>query len=332
MRVLVTGAAGELGYRVTTILEDDRSVEALAAVDLRPPVRRFRRAELTVLDPRDRRKLVAAVRRFAPTAIVHLGIDEPDARSTPAVAAERTQTATLAVLGAAADLGGLDRIVVRSGLEVYGRGPGMVSVPDEDVAPDPRTAFGRSLVDVERVAVATGHSADVPVASLRLAPVQGPGMPSPLARLLRLVVVPVDAMADPTFSLVHVDDAAAAVVVALRARHHGPLNVVGPGAVSVLQAVRMGGRFPFPVFGPGWVLARAVAGAAGAPLPEHHLELLRRGRTADGGRARVALGIAPRPTLEVMQGLHSWVETPALRLIPGTSLSRGGAARLVDPS
>jgi UDP-glucose 4-epimerase len=330
VRVLVTGAAGALGHRVTTVLEEEKSVDAIAAIDLRPPPRRFRRAELTVIDPRERRKLVIAVRRFAPTAIVHLGIYEPDARSTPAVAAERTQTATLAVLGAAADLGGLDRIVVRSGLEVYGRGPGMVSVPDEDVAPDPRTAFGRSLVDVERVAAATGQSADVPVAALRLAPVQGPGVPSPLARLLRLPAVPVDALADPTFSLVHVDDAAAAVVVALRARHHGPLNVVGPGAVSVLQAVRLGGRVPVPVLGPGWALARVAVSAAGAPLPDHHLELIRRGRTADGGRARAALGIAPRPTLEVMQGLHAWVESPALRLIPGSSLSRGGAARLLD--
>ena len=332
MRVLVTGAAGALGYRVTTILEDEPSVEAVGAVDLRPPPRRFKRAELTVVEPRERRRLVAAVRRFAPTAIVHLGVYEPDARSSPAVAAERTQIATMTVLGAAADHGGLDRIVVRSGLEVYGRGPGMVSVPDEDVPPDPRTPFGRSLADVERVAAATGHSADVPVVSLRLAPVQGPGVPSPLARVLRLPAVPVDALADPTFSLVHVDDAAAAVVVALRARHHGPLNVVGPGAVSVLQAVRMGGRLPIPVIGPGWAVARLAAGAAGAPLPDHHLELLRRGRTADGGRARAALGITPRPTLEVMQGLHSWVETPALRLLPGTSLSRGGAARLVDPS
>lgn len=318
MRVLVTGAASALGYRVATLLEDDRGIDAIAAIDLRPPPRRFRRAESTVIDPRERRRVVTVVRKFAPTAIVHLGIYEPDARSSPALAAERTQTGTLAVLGAAADLGSLDRIVVRSGLEVYGRGPGMVSVPDEDVAPDPLTPFGRTLVDVERLAVATGHSADVPVASLRLAPVQGPGVPNPLGRLLRLPVVPVDAFADPTFSLVHVDDAAAAIVVALQTRHHGELNVVGPGAVSVLQAVRLCGRLPVPVFGFGWPVARAAVSAAGAPLPDHHLELLRRGRTADGGRARSVLGIAPRPTLEVVLGLRTWSEAPALRVVEGS--------------
>ncbi len=319
MRVLVTGAGGELGCRVTSLLEADAAIVDIAAVDLRSPPRRFKRARMTVIDPRERRKLVAAVQRFAPTAIVHLGVYEPDARSSPALAAERTSTATLAVLGAAADLGGLDRIVVRSGLEVYGRGPGMVSVPDEDVAPDPRTPFGRSLVDVERVAVATGHSADVPVTSLRLAPVQGPGVPSPLGRLLRLPVVPVDAFSDPTFSVLDVHDAAEAVVAALHARHHGPLNVVGPGAVSVLQAVRVGGGFPLPVFGPGWRLARAAVAAAGAPLPDHHLELLRRGRTADGARARTVLGIDPTPTLEVVRCIDTWMETPPLRLIEGSA-------------
>jgi UDP-glucose 4-epimerase len=317
--VLVTGAGGELGSRVTALLEDDRSIDDIAAVDLRAPPRRFRRAQMTVIDPRERRKLVAAVRRFAPTAIVHLGVYEPDARSSPALAAERTSTATMAVLGAAADLGGLDRIVVRSGLEVYGRGRGMVSVPDEDVAPDPGTPFGRSLVDVERLAVATGHSADVPVASLRLAPVQGPGVPSPLGRLLRLPAVPVDAMADPMFSLLHVDDAAAAVVAALRSLHHGALNVVGSGAVSVLQAVRLGGRLPVPVFGPGWPVVRVLVAAAGAPLPDHHLELLRRGRTADGARARTVLDLDPRPTFEVVEGLHTWRDAPVLRLVGGSA-------------
>ena len=319
MRVLVTGAGGQLGSRVTSILEADGSIEAIAATDLVAPPKRFRRAQMTVIDPRERRKLVAAVRAFGPTAIVHLGVYEPDARSSPALAAERTSTATMAVLGAAADLGSLDRIVVRSGLEVYGRGPRMVSVPDEDVAPDPGTPFGRSLVDVERLAVATGHSVDVPVASLRLAPVVGPGVPSPLGRLLRLPVVPVAALADPTFSLLHVDDAAAAVVAALLTRHHGPLNVVGSGAVSVLQAVRVGGRIPLPVFGLGWPLVRTMAAAAGAPLPDHHRELLERGRTADGARARRILGVDPRPTLEVVHGIHTWPETPNLRLIAGSA-------------
>ena len=89
MRVLVTGAGGELGYRVTSALEADAAIEAIAAIDLVAPARRFRRAQLTVLDPRDRRKLLAAVRRFEPTAIVHLGVYEPDARSSPALAAER---------------------------------------------------------------------------------------------------------------------------------------------------------------------------------------------------------------------------------------------------
>jgi hypothetical protein len=66
-------------------------------------------------------------------------------------------------------------------------------------------------------------------------------------------------------------------------------------------------------------VARALAAAAGAPLPDHHLELLRRGRTADGARARDVLEVDPRPTLEIVQGVHSWGEAPTLRLIEGSA-------------
>ena len=41
----------------------------------------------------------------------------------------------------------------------------------------------------------------------------------------------------------------------------GPLNVVGPGAASVWQAVRLGGRVPVPIAGPMWSRRRPGGGA-----------------------------------------------------------------------
>ena len=70
--------------------------------------------------------------------------------------------------------------------------------------------------------------------------VVGSHVPSPLGRLLRLPAVPVPALADPPFSLLHPDDAATAMVEALLRRVHGPLNVVGPGAASPWQAASRG--------------------------------------------------------------------------------------------
>ena len=90
-----------------------------------------------------------------------------------------------------------------------------------------------------------------------MAPVAGSHVPSPLGRLLRLPVVPVPALADPAFQLLHQEDAARAMVEALLRGVDGPFNVVGPGAASAWQAVRLGGRIPWPVFGPGWEVATA---------------------------------------------------------------------------
>jgi UDP-glucose 4-epimerase len=293
VRVLITGVGGELGTRVALALSADRRVKALAGLDLTPPRLRLPSLAFTEVEPRDRRRVLAAVRAFAPTAIVHLGVYEPDAWSSPRIAGERTSANTLTVLGAAADLGSLDRIVVRSGIEVYGRARRAPSMPDESVPPNPTTAFARSLLEVERLAADAGEAGGVPVAVLRVAPIVGPRVASPTARYLRLPIVPVSALADPTFSVLHVDDAAAAMLAALWQSADDTVNVVGPGAVSVWQASRLGGRIPIPLIGPEWRLVRPIAEMAGAPLPNHVLELIHRGRTADGARAPRVLGIAP---------------------------------------
>lgn len=313
-RVLLTGAGGELGTRVALALEAERGVGEIVAVDLDPPRRRLRRTVFHRVDPRDRRRLAGLVRDVAPEVVVHLGVYEPHARATPEAAAAMTASAALATLGAAAETGALRAVVVRSGIEVYGRRRGAPTVPDESVPPDPTSPFGRSLLEVERLAAAAGRTAGVPVTALRFAPLAGAHFPSPLGRLLRLPAVPFEALADPPFSLLHPADAAGAIVAALRAGADGPVNVVGAGAVTMVQAARLGGRIPVPVTGPAWVVVRPLAGLAGAPVPDHVLELARRGRAADGSACASILGMTPaRTTREVVADLYEWAPVTVLR-------------------
>jgi hypothetical protein len=125
--------------------------------------------------------------------------------------------------------------------------------------------------------------------------------------------VPVPAFADPPFSLLHQEDAARTMVEALVRAYDGPLNVVGPGATSPWQAVRLGARVPVPIAGPAWVLACRAAEVTGAPVPPHVLEVMRDGRVADGARAvdELALGFM-HPTQEVVADLYEWATVTAI--------------------
>jgi UDP-glucose 4-epimerase len=313
MRVLVTGMGGHLGTRVAQLLEVRDDVEAVAGFDFVPPRRRLNRAVFKRIDPRDRDRLVEFVRGFAPTAVAHFGVYEPAARMGLRAAIEASEDCTVNALGAAVRAGALDRVVVRSGLEVYGRGHGRPEVPDEHAPLGPTTPYGRICLDVEAHAAGLARRHGIPAAALRLAPVSGSRAPSPIGRLLRLPAVPVPAFADPPFQLLHTDDAARAMLEALVRRADGAFNVVGPGAASPWQAVRLGNRLPVPFVGPGWLVATRIAELAGSPVPPHVLELMRKGCVADGGRAEAELGLTDLvPTQEVVADLYAWASVTAL--------------------
>jgi UDP-glucose 4-epimerase len=313
-RVLLTGMGSELGTRVALLLEGDTRIRSIVGVDGDPPRRRLHRAEFHRVDPRDNERLAALVRDVDPTAVVHLGVYEPNARAGPAAAAARTDAMAAAVFGAAVELRGIRRIVVRSGIEIYGRRRGAPAKPDERAPVDPTSPFGASVARVERVAASAGVATGAPVTCLRVAPLVGSHLASPLGRYLRLPAVPVRALADPPFCVLHIDDGAAAVVAALGTAFDGPVNVVGAGSVTPVQAARLGGRVPIPVCGPTWMLVRVATEFLGAPLPDHVHELLTRGRLADGSLVRRALGVVPRhSTPDVVKELYEWAPVVVLR-------------------
>ena len=211
------------------------------------------------------------------------------------------------MLGAAADCRALDSIIVRSGIEIYGRGPGSLTRPDEDAPLRPTSEWGRTVADIERTAANVAERVGVTVGAVRLASVLGPHVPSPLGRLLRQPVVPFHATSDPPFAVIEHRDAARAIVAAARNQLSSPVNVVAPGAITCLHAIRRGQRIPLPLFGPQWWLARQLSHITGAPIPDHVSEALVRGRLADNGRMQALLGMTPdTSTTEVIDHLYRW--------------------------
>jgi UDP-glucose 4-epimerase len=308
---------GELGARVAALLEDEPWVGSLEGIDVDPPRHRLRRAVFHRIVPGQHDRTVETITAFNPHLVVHVAVWEPHARAGTARARSLTDDAATSILGAAAECRALESIVVRSGIEIYGRRRQTVTRPSERVEPDPTSPYGRMVAGIERTADSIGRRVGVSVGSLRLATVLGPHVPSALGRFLRMPVVPFNALADPPFAVIHQHDAAEAFVAAARARVDEPLNIVAPGAITAFQAIRRGRRIPLPLVGGQWPLVRGASYLAGAPLPDHILELLHRGRLADNARAREVIGFAPRSTTsDVIDQLYGWpsvVHTPAAR-------------------
>jgi UDP-glucose 4-epimerase len=298
---------GELGSLVASLLEAEPWVGSLCGIDVDPPRRRLHKAEFHLIEPSDRERIVDVVTKFDPHVMIHLAVWEPDARAGTALAKSFTEAATTAIVGAAAECPSLESLVVRSGIEIYGRARNSLTRPDETAAPHPTSEYGRMVERIESHAQAVATRIGVAVGALRLAPVLGPHVPSPLGRLLRQPVVPFNLMSDPPFTVIQDRDAARAFVAAARLRLNEPLNVVASGAVTALQAINRGKRIPLPLFGPEWAVARQLSHVLGAPIPEHVMEALHRGRLADGHRAHEVLDATPEfTTSDIIDHLYAW--------------------------
>jgi UDP-glucose 4-epimerase len=306
-RVFVSGVGGELGTTIAGLLEDESWVGELSGIDADPPRHRLQRTIFHRMHPDEHDRIVETIAAFNPHVVVHVGVWEPDARAAPHAAATLTDQAATSILGAAAECSALEHVVVRSGIEIYGRARGALTRPSESAPIAPTSDWGRTVAAIEHTAAKLGQRVGVTVGAVRLAPVLGPHVPSPLGRLLRQQAVPFSVLADPPFAVIEDRDAAKAIVAAARVGLAEPVNVVASGAITALQAARRGRRIPIPLVGPEWGLARAVSFLSGAPIPDHVAEVLHRGRLADSGRMLELLGIAPEHgTTDVIDRLYNW--------------------------
>ncbi len=257
-------------------------------------------------------RIALLIREFDPQVVMHLGVYEPEARASGTQAAQWTPAFADSVFEACGGLTDLRAVVVRSGIEVYGRPDELADIHTPAL---PTTPFGRQLLHVESGARRLGAHLQVPVAIARLAPVIGPHVPSPLGRLLRMPVVPGPLWGDPCFTVLGDRDAAASLVAAAGLGYDGTLNVVAPGQISLRQALGVGRRVRAPLVGPQWWLARPVAHMLGAPIPDHVVEVLTRGRLAEPSDLTTELGVATRTsTPDVIASLYSWA--PITRFYP----------------
>ncbi|HWI73365.1 MAG TPA: NAD-dependent epimerase/dehydratase family protein [Baekduia sp.] len=295
----MTGVSGPLGARLATQLAADPAVEHVVGIDTRrPPGALAGRITYVEADLR-RGELAPILKVAAPHVVIHHDIVQfPEPGRSARQLHDLNVIGTLQLLAACSEVPGLRQLVVRSSASIYGSAPDAPAFFTEDLARGAtlRTRFQRDIGELERLveAFARRHPA-VHCTVLRLQPVIGTTLRTPIMRLFRAPVVPTFLGFDPRLQLLLDEDAIGAVVAAVRVPVHGPVNVAGDGTVSLARMLRRLGKRALPIASPVYAPTVAALARAGVvpPLNEDVVSYLRHGRGVDTTRMRADLRFVP---------------------------------------
>ena len=289
--VVVTGISGNLGRTLTKLLH---RTERIVGLDRRPFAGAPKDVELFQLDLR-KKKAEDVFRIHDVKAVIHMGIMH-DPRMSSEEHHSFNVVGTTRVLDAVAKYG-VKKVVVLSSANVYGPSPDNSNFLSEDAPLMAASRFSgvRDLIEVDMLAHGFfWRHPDIETVILRPVHIVGPSIRNAPSNYLRLRYPWVLAGFDPMLQLVHQEDAARAMVEALRPGLKGVYNVVGPGEVPLSAVLRELGRTPIPVPHP---IARPLLGTlfryrlANFPPPElDHIQFL---CMVDGSRWTADVGWVP---------------------------------------
>jgi UDP-glucose 4-epimerase len=242
--VLVTGIAGNLGRCVAKLLHTETRVVGL---DRRPFAGKPKDIEHHRVDIR-KAKVEEAFRRRPVEALIHLGI-----MHDPRV--PRSEAHSFNVLGTHKILDlcvrhGVRKVVVLSSANVYGPRPDNSNFLPEETPLMAAERFSemRDLIELDMYAQSfMWKRPELETVILRPVNIVGPTVrnaPSNYLRLQRPLTV---LGFDPMVQLIHEEDVARALVLALRPGLRGVFNVAGPGEVPLSAVLRELHRSPIPV-------------------------------------------------------------------------------------
>ena len=307
-RILVTGIADRVAAELVRELEEDDSIELIAGVDFREPRRAFKRAEVMVADLRSRAlgHILEAVR---PDTVMHL--QRAFCGENEASIEEAHEISVMGTINLAASLQctqSVRKFVLMSSLHVYGGDPTDPAVLTEDskLRVPSRTRLAGDLSEIEgAVNLLARGKRKLAVTCLRFADLIGHQSDEPMARYLRMPIVPSLLGYDPRLQFCHEEDAIAILKRAALEDCAGLYNVAADGAVYLSQALRLGVRIQLPIALP---LIAAVMGAAKfaglTTLAPHFQLMMRYGRVAENARAKARFGQFRYTTREAVMDLY----------------------------
>src|SRR6516162_7623579 len=273
--VVVTGISGNLGRTLAKLLH---TRERIIGIDRRPFPGKPKDVEMHQLDLR-KKKAEDVFRRNDVRAVIHMGIMH-DPRMNEEEHHSFNVVGTTRLLEYCAKYG-VKKVVVLSSANVYGPSPDNSNFLTEDAPLMAASRFSgvRDLIEVDMLAHGFfWRHPNIQTVILRPVHIVGPNIKNAPSNYLRLRYPWVLAGFDPMLQLIHQEDAARAMVEALRPGLKGVYNVVGPGEVPLSAIWRELSRAPIPVPHP---LARPLLGTlfryrlANFPPPElDHIQFL----------------------------------------------------------
>jgi UDP-glucose 4-epimerase len=315
-RVLLTGVSGPLGARVAAALAADPAVEHVIGIDSRrPPGTLADRITFVEADLRGD-ELASILKVAAPQVVVHHDVVQfPEPGRSVRTLHDLNVIGTLQLLAACGELPGLRALVVRGSASIYGSRPDAPAFFTEDLARSATldTRFQRDIGELERLveAFARRHPA-VACTVLRLQPVIGATVDTPIMRLFRSAVVPTFLGYDPRLQFLLDDDAVGAVAAAVAVPVRGAVNVAGDGTVSLARTLRRLGKRSLPIAAPLYGATVAALARIGSlpPLNDDVVRYLRHGRGVDTTRMRRDLRFVPtHTTAEAIDAVAKAVRT-----------------------
>jgi nucleoside-diphosphate-sugar epimerase len=270
MRVLVIGATGALGRPLVPLLVASGHDVVAASRRPRPDADGAGDVTRVSLDILDANAVRTTVSRHRPDAIVHLATAIPDKINPKRIGHQFAQTnrlrtdGTRNLLAAAAEVG-VDRFIAEGLAYAYAPGAAL-RLESDPLWPTPPVAFQpvvAALRELEQRTLKAGGTV------LRFGHLYGPGtVYAPdgyLTNQVRGGKLPLVGDGDATYSFVHVEDAATAVLAALDHSGGGVFNIVDDNATPMWKwlpelATMLGARQPrhIPVS-----IARLVIGPYG---------------------------------------------------------------------